>query len=96
MLDHSKCDHPRTPAGRSKCRRAHGVGSKRTGATPRVLNMDTDEEKRPADRARCCHNCGVRLIEWSGTIPVSGMFIFTCTKCKYLINNACDLKAVEV
>lgn len=96
MIDHSKCDHPRTPSGRSKCRRAHGVGSARNRqATPRVLDLG-EEEKRPADKARCCYNCGVRQIEWRGTIPVSGMMIFTCEKCKYLINKAQDLVAVEV
>jgi hypothetical protein len=96
-MDHSKCDHPRTPAGRSKCRRANGVSTPRTKlATTRVLDLDDEKEDRPADKARCCYNCGVRKIEWKGTIPVSGMFLFTCEKCKYLIVNAPDLQAIEV
>jgi len=97
VIDHSGHDHPATPAGRSKCRRANGVSSPKApkGATPRVLDLD-DEEKRPADKARCCYNCGLRQIEWKGTVPVSGQFTFTCEKCKYIIVNAPDLTPVEV
>jgi hypothetical protein len=96
MIDHSGHDHPATPAGRSKCRRSlNGDKPKREGATPRVLSLD-DEEKRPAEKSRCCYNCGIRQIEWFGTIPLTGQKLFTCEKCKYLIKNAHDLKAVEV
>lgn len=96
MIDHSGHDHPATPAGRSKCRRSLGAGTKSKGATPRALKLDDDEEKRPADKARCCYNCGVRLIEWFGTIPLTGQKVWLCTKCKYLIKNDPNLRAVEV
>lgn len=96
MIDHAGHDHPATPAGRSKCRRALNGSSPRAprGATPRVL--DLDEEKRPAEKSRCCYNCGIRQIEWFGTIPLTGQKLWTCEKCKYLIVRAHDLTSVEV
>jgi hypothetical protein len=95
MIDHSGHDHPATPAGRSKCRRAHGAPTKKAGASIRVLDLD-DDEKRPADKSRCCYNCGVRQIEWRGTVPIENQYIFTCEKCKYVIKNSPDLQPMEV
>lgn len=98
MIDHSHCDHPRTPSGRAKCRRANGVSTPKAkrGAKIHYLALDDADEIRPADKARCCYNCGIRIIEWKGTIPLTGQYVFTCEKCKYLIVNATDLQAMEV
>lgn len=35
MIDHSGCDHPRTPSARAKCRRERSGGASPSSSTPR-------------------------------------------------------------
>ena len=88
MMDHSKCEHPRTPKDRAKCRRSNGIVSSNAGtATARVLSMDkVDKEEHPVDRDRQCHNCHLRKISTEGHDRVNNMLRWVCDKCIYILD----------
>lgn len=97
MIDHSRCDHERSSKARAKCRRDNGATPRKSGATPRALNLPKDDEDvRPKDRDRQCHNCHLRLIEWKGKDRVNDMLRYVCTKCKYILDPAQSISFMEV
>lgn len=50
-MDHSNCDHPRTPAGRAACRKARAGGAQPAAKTPTV-------RVRPTEHADGCIYAG--------------------------------------
>lgn len=98
MMDHSKCEHPRTPKDRAKCRRSNGIVSSNAGtATARVLSMDkVDKEEHPVDRDRQCHNCHLRKIAHKGRDRVNNMIRLVCDKCYYILDPNQLIEAKEV
>lgn len=102
MINHSNCDHPSTSGARAKCRRAQASGEagpkrKRMGATPREVGTRDDDNycQTPNRKDMECHVCGVERITWQGTDPLNHILRFVGDKCRYLIQDAEDLQAVE-
>lgn len=99
MIDHSKCDHPRTSSARARCRRAQSGEPVKKRATPREVGgggngAPDNYGQTPRDKADECHKCGVEKIEFRGTDPVSGILLYVGPKCAWYIRRSEDFKVV--
>lgn len=101
MIDHSKCDHPRTSKERAKCRRAQQDGDapparKKMGATPREVGGKEDNYGQvPRERWMECDQCGVERITHRGTDPVTGVLRYVGPKCLWTIKRAPDISPLD-
>ena len=96
MINHSNCDHPRTPSARAKCRRAQQGGS-----TPKASSKEVDFSKgggtsgsTPRDRDKQCDVCGVERIVLRGTDPLTGVILSVGEKCSYMLKISEDVQAL--
>lgn len=61
---------------------------------------DPDRERNrgttPRDKDRQCVVCGIELIQFRGTDPVSGILLYVGERCYWRVKNAPDLQMIEV
>lgn len=102
-MTHSNCDHPATSGERAKCRRRSGKAEgKAGGATPREVDLSKVEDREekpkrrprsggtPRDAWRACQRCGLEVLKWRGTDPLTGMLIHVGEDCAYVLEHADD------
>lgn len=101
MIDHSKCDHPRTSGARAKCRRGDDPSAPKTkkmGRAPRESGSgDKDDSygQTPRERWMECDNCGVERITYKGTDALTNVLRYVGPKCLYTIKRAPDLTPLD-
>lgn len=102
-INHSDCDHPRTPSARAKCRRQRAGGAPRL-ATEKVVDFSTTGTRpprddaygqSPRDRDKECMICGLERIAWRGTEGATGRLLYVGDKCRYYVARAADFKPAE-
>lgn len=100
MIDHTKCDHPRTSGARAKCRRGQDGSTPKTkkmGKAPRESgagDRDDNYGQTPRERWMECDNCGVERIAYRGTDPLTNVVRYVGPKCKYTIQHSPDLEVL--
>lgn len=102
-IDHSKCDHPATSGARAKCRRAQGATPKEVDLTHAEDREEREKKPKrrprsggtPRDRWRACQRCGLEVLKWRGTDPLTNMLIYVGEDCAYVLENADDRVEVE-
>lgn len=94
MIDHSKCDHPRTSSARAKCRRGGGGSSTpRKAASTKEVNFSGSggaQGQTPRDRDKQCDVCGVERIAYFGLDVVSGVRLYVGERCYYMVKRDPD------
>lgn len=94
MIDHSACEHERSPKARAKCRR------EKSGATPKDVDFTSTPSPRerkpkerkgaPRDKSAECRVCGIEPIAWRGTDPLTGVLLYVGKDCEYYIRHSPD------
>lgn len=99
MIDHSKCDHDRTRAGRAKCRRGGEDRSRREGASSKEVDFSGSgsgggpTSQTPAWKADECHVCGVERIEFLGRDDYTNLIVLVGEKCAWRVKNSDEFRA---
>lgn len=98
MIDHSRCEHPRTSSARAKCRRAQAGGQPRQKASTKEVDFTGSggaTPQTPRDKGDECHTCGVERIEFAGTDAWTGLSVMVGEKCAWRIKRSEDFRAIR-
>jgi hypothetical protein len=105
MIDHSSCDHERTPKARAKCRRARAEGEDSTpkrvkkGASVKELDFTPEEKERnrgttPRDRDMQCDVCGIERIVAHGKHRLRDLHMYVGEKCFYYLDPEAEIRVL--
>lgn len=100
MIDHSKCEHPRTSSARAKCRRQQAGDDstpkrKRGGGSVKVIDLGSDgRPQTPRFKSDECHTCGVERIAYSGTDAWTSLPVLVGEKCLWRVRRADDFRVL--
>lgn len=90
ICDDAYCEH-------DLCRRLRPEVAKAVWLGKRHHNPDRERNtgQTPRDRHRECTVCGVEVIEFAGTDPVSGILLYVGERCTWRVEKSEDFRAVK-